>query len=68
MKKSTKIFAGVALASLVGILLFATRRRKARDHRDRSALVVDEGYETTYDIHFPNKVYGKSKSQQASYK
>ena len=60
MKKATKIVAGIALASVVGILLLATRRRKAQD---RSALVADEGYETAYDILFPNDVYGRKKQQ-----
>lgn len=60
MTKFTKIITGIALASLVGLLLSTSRRRKAKD---RSAQVADEGYETAYDILFPQDVYGRKKQQ-----
>lgn len=65
MNKLTKIISGIALASAVGFLLIASRRRQDQD-KDRSARVAEEGYETAYDILFPTKVYGKKK--QPSYK
>jgi hypothetical protein len=53
MKKlDTKIIAGLAAVTAIGILLLLTSKQKKKK---RLKKIAEEGYETASDILFPNK-------------
>ena len=52
MKTKNKIVLGVAAATLIGVIIYAVRRRNTHEILSR---VADEGYETAQDVIYPNK-------------
>jgi hypothetical protein len=52
MKTKNKIVLGVAAATLVGVIIYAIRRKNTHEILSR---VADEGYETAQDVIYPNK-------------
>ncbi|MDB5197850.1 MAG: hypothetical protein JWP88_2221 [Flaviaesturariibacter sp.] len=52
MKTSTKIWGGLALAAVTGIIIYKIRRRNTRDMLQA---ISAEGYETAQDILYPKK-------------
>lgn len=62
MKKSLRVFAGLAILTAAGIYII--RRIKTRRELDtRRALerVADDGYETAHDVLYPGKKIRSSK-------
>lgn len=60
MKTFTKIMMVVGIISGVGLIVYAVRRYKSDK---RHAKVAEEGYETAYDILFPQKEEKRRKVQ-----
>jgi hypothetical protein len=60
MKATKTIIAGIALAAVVGLVVYAVRRHKKNG---RQSKVAEHGYETAYDILFPSKNKRKQKLQ-----
>lgn len=58
MKKSEKIIVVAAAATLVGLALFAVDKLRLRRFLNS---ISDEGYETAYDILYPEKKKGGSR-------
>ena len=60
MKATKNIIAGIALATVVGLVVYAVRRHQKNR---RQSKVAEHGYETAYDILFPSKNKRKQKIQ-----
>jgi len=52
MKTRSKILLGAALVAVVGMVIYAIRRKNTRKMLDQ---IADEGYETAHDVLYPNK-------------
>lgn len=56
MKLTYKIALGISAATAAGIVLYFVRRSYADTNRKQMLIqVAEEGYETAYDILFPNQ-------------
>jgi hypothetical protein len=52
MRATTRLIAGLTLVAVVGLAVYARRRHKTNRMNQK---VADHGYETAYDILFPEK-------------
>jgi hypothetical protein len=59
MKNTQKIATLVLAAALVGTALYLLRKKQ---HNKRREFVSNAGYEMAYDVHYPVKYRGESRS------
>ncbi len=52
MKTRNKVLLGLAAAAIVGIVVYAIRKKNTKKMLKQ---ISDEGYETAHDVLFPNK-------------
>lgn len=63
MKTSNKILFGVAAIAVAGLVVYASRSNRRKDHHEMLEQIADEGYETAHDVLFPDKKNRSSKLQ-----